>query len=57
VPFHSGWELVEWKPKLGVSRGDLVLKLEEFVEICDEREDEQLEVFGPQIKLDLGTGL
>jgi len=34
-----------------------VLKLEEFVEICDEREDEQLEVFGPQIKLDLGTGL
>ena len=47
VPFHFGLELVEWKPKFGVSRGDLELKLENLVEIYDEVEEEQLDVFGP----------
>ena len=42
--------------KLGGFRGDSGLKLEGLVEICDEVEEEQHEVFGPQIKLDLGTG-
>jgi len=41
---------------LGVSQGDLELKLEDFVEICDEGAEEQPEIFGPKIKLDLETG-
>ena len=56
VPFHFRSDLVEWKLKLEVSRGDLGIKLDELVEICDEFEEDQLEVFGPQIELDLGTG-
>ena len=42
--------------KIGVSQGDLDLKLEDFAEICDKGEEEQPEIFGPKIKLDLGTG-
>jgi len=36
--------------------GRLGVNLDEFVEICDEFEEDQLEVCGPQIELDLGTG-
>ena len=50
VPFHSGWELVEWVPKsveLGEAYG-------EILEICDEiEEEEHFEVFGLKIKLNL----
>ena len=52
VPFHSGWELVEWEPKLS----ELELHVVEMLEICDEVEEEdQLEVFGPQIELNLSN--
>ena len=59
VPSSFGWELVEWKPKIGGSRTEIEEKLgDEFVEIHEEIEvkDDQGEGFGPQIKLDLGTG-
>ena len=56
VPFHFGWDLVEWKPKLEVSRGDLGMKFDELVEISDEFEEDKPEVFGPQIELNLRTG-
>jgi len=50
VPFHSGWELVEWKSELSVLESNYV----EILEICDEIEkEEHLEVFGPQIELNL----
>ena len=52
VPFHSGWELVEWRPKLAYLEVNSV----EILEICDELEEKELEVFGPQIELDLGEG-
>ena len=52
MPFHSGWELVEWRPKLV----DLGVGTVEILEICDEVEEKELEVFGPQIELDLGEG-
>jgi len=48
--------LVEWNPKLDETPVALGVELEEFVEICDEFEEDQLEVFGPQIELELGTG-
>jgi len=52
VPFHSGWELVEWRPKLV----DLGACSVEILEICEEiEEEEHLEVFGPQIEIDLGN--
>ena len=35
---------------------ELGVNLAEFMEICDEGEEEQPEVFRPQIELDLGTG-
>jgi len=34
----------------------LELKPEDFVEIYDEGEEDQPEIFGPKIELDLGTG-
>jgi len=50
VPFHSRWELVEWRPKLHVVESDYC----EIMEICDDvEEEEHLEVFGPQIELNL----
>ena len=53
VPFHSGWELVEWRSELSV----LELNYVEILEICEEIEEkEHLEVFEPQIELDLGEG-
>jgi len=60
VLFRFGWELVEWQPKIVESRAESGENLcDEFVEIHEEIEveDEQCEVFGPQIELDLGTGL
>ena len=53
VPFHAGWELVEWRPTMSVSEW-----LEtEFDRICDEIESEDpIEVVEPQIDLDLGEG-
>jgi len=52
VPFHSGWELVEWRPKLHVLEFDYF----EILEICEKIEQEEhLEVFGPQIEIDLGN--
>jgi len=56
VPFHFGWDLVEWNPKLNENPVELGVNLDEFVKICDEGEEEQPEVFGLQIELDLGTG-
>jgi len=41
---------------LDETRVDLRVKLNEFVEICDEAEEDQAEVFGPQIEIDLETG-
>jgi len=50
VPFHFGWKLVEWRSKLSV----LESNYSENLEICDEtKEEEHLEVFGPQIELNL----
>ena len=50
VPFHSEWELAEWGPELSVWESNYV----EILEICEEiEEEEQLEVFGPQIELNL----
>ena len=57
VPFHFGWNLVEWNPKLDETQVDLGVKLDEFVEICDEVEEDEAEVFGPQIEIDLKQGL
>jgi len=56
VPFHFRWDLVEWNPKLNENPVDFGVNLDESVVIYDEMEEEQHEVFGPQIKLDLGTG-
>ena len=49
VPFHSGWELVEWRPNLS----DLELHVGKTMEICDVENKETLEVYGPQIELNL----
>jgi len=51
VSFHSGWELVEWVPK-SVDLGENYV---ETLEICDEFEEEEPEVFRPQIELNLGN--
>jgi len=52
IPFHSGWELVEWRPKLHVLESNYI----EVLEICEEiEEEEHRELFGPQIELDLGN--
>jgi len=56
VPFQFGWNLVEWNPNLEKNPVDLGLKLDEYIEIYDEVKEEQPEVCGPQIELDLGTG-
>jgi len=37
VPFHGGWELVEWKPTLTLSE---VIEME-FEQICEEIEEEE----------------
>jgi len=37
VPFHSRWELVEWRPKLV----DLGENYVEILGICDEIEEEE----------------
>jgi len=47
VPFHAGWELVVWKPYLGVSVSEIV-EISEEIEVEDSIED-----FGPQIELNL----
>jgi len=53
VPFHAGWELVEWKSTMVVSE----LHVSELVEICEEVEiEDSIEVVRPQIELDLGEG-
>jgi len=52
VSFHFGWELVEWRLTL-VDLGENCVKI---LSICDEIEEKELEVFGPQIELDLGKG-
>jgi len=53
VPFHGGWELVEWKPTLTLSE---VIEME-FEQICEEiEEEERIAFIGPQIELDLGEG-
>ena len=52
VSFHSGWELVKWRPELA----DLEINFVEILEICDEVEGKELDVFGPQIEIDLGEG-
>ena len=57
VPFRFRWTLVEWNPKLDKTRVDLGVKLDEFVEICDEVEEDEAEAFGPQIEIDLKQGL
>jgi len=49
VPFHSGWELVEWVPK-SVDLGENYI---EILEICDEFEEEAPKVFGPRIEMNL----
>jgi len=48
--------LIEWNPKLDDTRVDLGVKLDEFMEISDGVEEDQAEVFGPQIEIDLETG-
>jgi len=51
VPFHAGWELVVWKPCLSRIESHVT----ELLKICDEFEiEDPIEVFGPQINLDLG---
>ena len=55
VPPHFGWDLVEWNPKLDETPVALGIELEEFVEICDEVEENKAKVFGPQIKINLET--
>ena len=53
VPFHSGWELVEWRPKLS----KLELHVVEILEICDEVAiEDSSKAFGPLIELGLGEG-
>ena len=50
VPFHCGWELVEWKLAFSVLESNYSV----ILEICEEIEvEEQLEVFRPQIELSL----
>jgi len=49
VPFHCGWDIVEWKSKLV----DLGVSSVEILEICDEVEEKEPRVFGPQIELGL----
>ena len=46
VPFHSGWELVEWRPKLHVLESNYA----KILEICEEiEEEEHLEVLGLEL--------
>ena len=49
MSFHSERELVEWVPK-SVDLGENYV---EILEICDEFEEEEPEVFRPQIELNL----
>jgi len=37
---------------LNETRVDLRVELDEFVEICDKVEEDEAEVFGPQIEID-----
>ena len=49
VPFHAGWELVEWRPSMSVSEWIEA----EFERNCVEiEEEEQIKSVGPQIELD-----
>jgi len=45
-----------WNLKLDETPVDLGVKFDDIVEICDEVEEDQPEVFGPQIDIDLETG-
>ena len=47
VPFHFGWDLVVWNPKFDKSPVDLGVTFDELVEISEELEEDQPEVFGP----------
>ena len=49
ISFHFGWDLVEWRPK----SIDLEIGSVEILEICDEVEEEEPEVFGSQIEINL----
>ena len=52
IPFHSGWKLVEWRPKVS----ELELHVDEVLKICDEvKEEEPLEVFGLKLNLTCQT--
>ena len=51
VPFQFGWDLVEWNLKLDENSVELGVKLDEFVKICDEVEEEQPEVVGLKLNL------
>jgi len=53
VPFHFGWDIVEWNPQLSEKPIDLGINLVEILEICDEVEEKEAEVFGPQVEIDL----
>ena len=53
VPLHFGWDIVEWNPKLSQKPVDLGENLVKILEICDEIEKKEPEVFGPQIELNL----
>jgi len=39
VPFHFGWDLVEWNPKLNENPVESGVNFDEFVEIYDEGEE------------------
>ena len=52
IPFHSGWELVELRPKLS----KLELHVVEVLKICDEvKEEEPLEFLGLKLNLTCQT--
>ena len=53
VPLHFGWDIVEWNLKLSRKPIDLRENLVKIVEICDEVEEKEPEVFGPLIELNL----
>ena len=53
VPFHFGWDIVEWNPQLSEKPVDLGVNRVEILEICDEFEEKEGEVFEPQIEIDL----
>ena len=49
IPFHFRWDLVEWRPK----SVDFGVSFIEILEIYNEVEEEEPEVFGTQIEINL----